>query len=98
MSSAPDRNDQVQYCTIIHPFHPLYRETFKVVSLRQSWGEDRVFYCQQDGRITSVPACWTSIYEPHPFNVVSNGRSVFRFQELLELIRLTEDFVAEGNL
>jgi hypothetical protein len=87
----------VQFCTVVHPFHPLHRKKFKIVSLRQSWGEDRVFYRQEDGRITSLPACWTSIYEPHPFNVFSKGRSVFRFQELLELARLIEDFMSEGK-
>jgi hypothetical protein len=97
VSTAPDGNDQVQYFTITHPFHPLYREKFKIVSLRQSWGEDRVFYRQEDGRIISLPACWTSIYESHPFNVISKGRSVFRFQELLELARVVEDFMSEGK-
>jgi hypothetical protein len=97
MSTAPDGNDQVQYFTITHPFHPLHREKFKIVSLRQSWGEDRVFYCQEDGRMTSLPACWTSVYEPHPFNVISKGRSVFRFQELLELTGLIDDFMSEGK-
>jgi len=97
MSTAPDRNDQVQYCTVIHPFHPLCGNKIKIVSLKQTWGEDRVFYRREDGRVTSIPACWTSIYEPHPFNVISQGRSVFRFQELLELVRLIEDFTPEGK-
>jgi len=97
MSTAPDGHNQVQYCTIVHSFHPLYSKKIQIVSLKQNWGEDRVFYRQEDGRITSIPACWTSIYEPHPFNVISKGRSVFRFQELLELTRLIEDFMSEGK-
>ena len=94
MSTALGRNDQVQYCTITHPFHPLHGKKIKIVSLKQTWGEDRMFYRQEDGRITSIPACWTSIYELRPFNVISKGRSVFRFQELLELVRLTDDFMS----
>ncbi len=97
MSTAPDGHNQVQYCTIVHSFHPLYSKKIQIVSLKQNWGEDRVFYRQEDGRITSIPAFWTSIYEPHPFNVISKGRSVFRFQELLELTRLIEDFMSEGK-
>jgi len=97
MSTAPDGNDQVQYCTITHPFHPLCGQKIQIVSLKQGWGEDRVFYRQKDGRLTSIPACWTSINEPHPFNVISKGRSVFRFQELLELTRLIEDFMSGGK-
>ena len=97
MSTAPDGNDQVPYCTITHPFHPLCGNKIQIVSLKQNWGEDCVFYRQEDGRLTSIPACWTSIYEPHPFNVISEGRCVFRFQELLELARLIEDFMSEGK-
>ena len=97
MSDAPDGDNQVQYCTIIHPFHPLCNTKIEIVSLKQGWGENRVFYRQKDGNITSIPACWTSVYEPHPFNTISNGRSVFRFQELLELARLVEDFMSENK-
>jgi len=97
MSTAPDGNDQVQYCTITHPFHPLCGQKIQIVSLKQGWGEDRVFYRQEDGRLISIPACWTSIYEPNPFNTISKGRSVFRFQELLELVRLIDDFMREGQ-
>ena len=97
MSTAPDGNDQVQYCTITHPYHPLYGNKIQIVTLKQTWGEDRVFYRKEDNRITSIPVCWTSIYEPHPFNVISEGRSVFRFQELLELARLIDDFMQEGQ-
>ena len=97
ISNAPDKTDQEQYCTVTHPFHPLYCKKILIVSLKQTWGENRVFYRQEDGRITSIPSCWTSIYELHPFNVISKGRSVFRFQELLELARLIEDFMSEGK-
>ena len=97
MSTAPDGDDQVQLCTIVHSFHPLYNKKIQIVSLKQGWGEDRVFYRREDGRLTSIPACWTSIYESHPFNTISEGRSVFRFQELLELVRLIEDFISEGK-
>ena len=97
ISTAPDVNDQVQYCTVTHPFHPLFGEKIQVVALKQNWGEDRVYYRETEGYITSVPTCWTSIYEPHPFNFISQGRSVFRFQELLELARLIEGFILEDK-
>ena len=97
MSTAPGGNNQVQYCTITHPFHPLYDKKIKIVSLKQTWGEDRVSYHQEDGRLTSIPACWTTVYEPHPFNLISQGRSAFRFRELLELVGLIEEFMSEGE-
>jgi hypothetical protein len=97
ISTAPDKTHQAQYCTIVHCFHPLYNKKIKIISLKQGWGEDRVFYRQKDGCLTSISASWTSIYEPHPFNLVSEGRSVFRFQELLELTRLIDAFMSESK-
>jgi hypothetical protein len=75
----------------------LFGKKIQIVSIKQNWGEDRVFYRQEDGELISIPAGWTSLYEPHPFNVISQGRSVFRFRELLELARLIEDFMSEGK-
>ena len=98
MSTTPDGNDQVQYCTIVHSFHPLYNKKIQIVSLKQGWGEDRVFYRREDGCLTSIPACWTSIYEPDPFNIVSQGRSAFRFKELIELAGLIEVFMSEDRV
>jgi len=97
MSNAPDGNDQVQYCTVTHPFHPLYGKKIQIVLLRRNWGENRVFYHQEDGRLTSIPACWTSSYNPDVFNVIAKGRSVFRFKELLELVRIVDEFLSEGQ-
>jgi len=97
MSNAPDGNGQVQYCTVTHPFHTLYGKKIQIVSLKRSWDEYKVFYHQDDGRLISIPACWTSSYGPDVFNVISKGRSVFRFKELLELTRLVDEFLLEDQ-
>ena len=97
MPTAPHGNDQVRYCTVTHPFHPLYGTEIQIVSLEQTWGKERVFFRRQDGRLISIPVYWTSSYEPHLFNVISQGRSVFRFKELLELVGLIEEFLSEGE-
>ncbi|MFC1652736.1 DUF5372 family protein [Planctomycetota bacterium] len=96
-STAPHRNNQEQNCTVTHPFHPLRGKKILIVTHKKNWGEHRVFYHQEDGRLTSIPGCWTSLYDPHPFNVISQGRSAFRFGELLELIRLIEDLRSEDK-
>ena len=97
MSNAPDAIHQGQRCQITHPFHPSYGKEIQVVTVKQTWGEDRAFYYQDDGRITSLPACWTSVYKPELFNVISDGRSVFRFTELLELARLVDEWMSEDQ-
>jgi len=62
---------------ITHPFHPLYGESFELVTYRRNWGLDRVSYHDDTGKLCSIPAQWTSVYSPEPFVVISAGRSPF---------------------
>ncbi len=75
---------------MIHPFHPWHGREFLLVTYRHNWGEDRVYVHDDDGRLVSLPAGWTSLVPPDPFVVVSAGRSAFRVQDLLELACLIE--------
>jgi len=84
-SIAPDRYDGEQSFQVVHPFHPLYQRKFRLVTCRSNWGEDRVYFHDEDGRLSSLPAAWTSAVPPDPFVVMANGRSAFRVQDLLEL-------------
>ena len=97
MSNAPDKNDQVQYCQVTHCFHPLYGKKIQIALIRQNWGEDRVYYRHGDGSTRAISASWTSVYDPDVFNIVSDGRSSFRFKELLELTRLVDELLSEGH-
>jgi hypothetical protein len=49
-----------------------------------------VFFFADDGQLTSLPAGWTDVDPPDPFDVVSAGRSPFRVEDLLELAKLLE--------
>jgi len=60
------------------------------VSYRHNWGEDRVYYFDTEGRVCSIPARWTSVVPVDPFVTIAAGRSVFRYQELVELASLLE--------
>jgi hypothetical protein len=62
------------------------------VERRHNWGEDRVFYRDQWGHLTSMPAGWTSVEAEDPFVVVAAGRSWFRANELVELARLVLEY------
>ena len=59
------------------------------VVVRQTWGEDRVFFLEEDGRLDSVPSGWTDVGEPDVFVAVA-GRSRFRVADLLGLAELIE--------
>ena len=88
--SAPDGHDGVRQVRILHPFHPLCGQRFALVNVRHNWGEDRVDYRDAAGRLTSIPASWTDVITPDPVAAVSAGRSPFRLQDLVELMRLLQ--------
>jgi hypothetical protein len=75
---------------VTHPFHPWFGREFALVTYRLNWGEERVYFHDDAGRLTALPARWTSVFPADPFVVVSAERSPFRFAELRELVRLIQ--------
>ena len=71
-----------------HPFHPWVGREFAFVAVRQTWGEDRVFFFDDDGTQRSLPTGWTDAAQPDPFVALSGGRSAFRALDLLDLAEL----------
>jgi hypothetical protein len=66
----------------------LHGRTFELVTYRFNWGEDRVYFHDDTGRLLALPAAWTDVFSPDPFVILSAGRSAFRVCDLLELTRL----------
>lgn len=58
------------------------------MTYRHNWGENRVYFLDDQDRLVALPASWTSFLPPDPFVLVSAGRSAFRVQDLLELAQL----------
>jgi hypothetical protein len=56
---------------VTHPFHPWSGEEFVFVGLRQTWGEDRVFFYGADGTVCSLPAGWTDAVAEDVFVTVA---------------------------
>lgn len=61
-----------------------------LVTRRQNWGEDRVMYFSEAGRLRSMPTSWTSAVEADHFSMASDGSSWFRVDDLLELVMLLQ--------
>jgi hypothetical protein len=80
---------------VTHPFHPLCGRDFDLVTYRHNWGEDRVYFHDDQGRLRSLSADWTSLGSEDPFVVVSASRATFRPVDLLELTALL-DALQEG--
>jgi len=60
------------------------------VTRKLTWGEDRVFYYDAGGRLKSLMTNVTDVVERDAFDRISEGRSAFRIDDLLELRRLLE--------
>ena len=76
---------------IIHPFHPYRNIEFEIDHVKRIAYESRVFFFNTKGRKSSVPLNWTDIGPKDPFVVVSAGRSLYRVEDLLGLVRLIEE-------
>jgi hypothetical protein len=79
-----------EYFRVVHPYHPLFGREFQVADYRHNWGEDRVYFHNPNGVLTSIPTGWTSLFGQDPFVVMAAGRSHFRVGDLVELARLIE--------
>lgn len=73
---------------ITHAYHPLSGRQYRLVTHRKNWGEDRVYFEDEVGRLVGVPARWTDIFGVDPFKEVAAGRAHFRPADLLLLARL----------
>jgi hypothetical protein len=89
-STTPSPSVEPQRFRITHPFHPRFGQEFELVAYRYNWGEDRVYFVDEQGRLTAIPASWTSMATRDPFVVLSDGRSYFRVADLIRLAELLD--------
>jgi hypothetical protein len=82
---------------VTHPFHPWLGREFVFVAVRQTWGEDRVFFFAEDGAQCSLPRGWTDAGDPDVFVALAAGRSVFRVEDLLVLAELLDGLRSEDD-
>jgi hypothetical protein len=82
---------------VTHPFHPLAGREFLFIALRQTWGEDRVFFYGENGTVCSLPAGWTDALPADVFVTVAAGRSAFRVADLVALSELLTGLGVGGS-
>lgn len=58
---------------------------------KQNWGEDRVMFFDQQGRLRSLPAAWTNIDPPDARTQAAAGRACLRADDLLALCALLSE-------
>jgi hypothetical protein len=73
---------------VTHPFHPWFGREFELIDRRNNWGEERVCFQDEQGRMSSILASFTDAGEDDPFVAIAAGRAHFRYQDLVELASL----------
>jgi hypothetical protein len=58
---------------------------------RHNWGEDRVMFFDEAGRLRSLLASWTNVDEPDMFSQAAGGRSFLRADDLANLAALIDE-------
>ena len=92
--TTPHAEDSARNFRVTHPFHPWCGRQFEFVDCRLCWGEWRVFYYTEDGQVAYFPSAWTDVGQADPFVILSAGRAVSRFEDLVRLVKLIEDLKA----
>jgi hypothetical protein len=77
-------------CLVTHPFHPRYGEELEYFEYRRDWSGQRVYFHDESGCLTSMPAEWTSVVPPDAFQVIGAGRAQFRVDDLVLLVKLID--------
>lgn len=67
-----------------------------LVTRKLNWGEDRVMFFDDKGRLRSLPTSWTNIDEPDAFSQCAGGRSWLRVDDLVHLRVLVQE-IADGR-
>ena len=61
-----------------------------MVTIRNNWNVDQVYYHDPGGRLRSIPITWTSLIAADPAVEFGKGQTPFKLVDLLELARLID--------
>lgn len=87
-SNAGHQGSAERVFRVTHPFHPLSGREFELLEQRWAWGELRVYFHDDEGKLRRMPASWTDIGDADPHVVLAGGRSFFRLEDLIRLADL----------
>jgi len=75
---------------ITHPFHPHSGREFELICRRRHWGEDRVVYAGEDGRLLTISTALTDVAQVDEFRFVAGSKAAFRTVDLVALCELLD--------
>lgn len=59
-----------------------------MIDYRNNWGEDRVCFQDEQGRLDSILVSYTDAGGEDPYVAIAAGRALFRYEDLVEMVRL----------
>ena len=82
---------------VTHPFHPLRGQEFERVSFPHGRCEQLVCYHNAQGQLRKLPIGWTSLKPVDVFELIAQGRALFRPEDLAVLAALVQQLSAEAG-
>jgi hypothetical protein len=84
-TTACHPSDLLEKIHITHPFHPRRGEVLDILDHLSSYGDDRVYFRELDGRRSFVPASWTSAIPEDPGIRIAVGKCKLQLRDFVEL-------------
>jgi len=97
LTTAPPTDLAARTFHVIHPFHPWHGRRFEPVEYKNAWGEDRVYFHNEEQQLIALPASWTDVVPADPFVSTAEGRALFRANDLFELAGLVRRLSSRGG-
>jgi hypothetical protein len=82
---------------VTHPFHPLFGREFELMTQKNAWGEDRVYFRDKSKHLHYIPLGWTSVAPVDAFKVAAAGQCRFRTEDLLRMADLVDSLAASAR-
>jgi Family of unknown function (DUF5372) len=64
---------------------------------KNAWGEDRVYFHNEEQQLIALPASWTDVVAADPLVSIGEGRALFRADDLWELAELVRRLSLRGG-
>jgi hypothetical protein len=90
-STTPYLRNERKKFVITNPLHPLHGKEFEAINYRPGSKISGVFFHDSNGHSQLVPVEWTDIVPVDPYIIISGGRSLFRYEDLVSLAQLMKN-------
>ena len=94
-STTPHTRNKKKKFIITHPLHPFHGQELESINYRCGSRLSSISFYDSNGGLHFVPVEWTNIFPEDPFLKISGGRSLFRCEDLVNLLQLMDTMESE---